>query len=415
MYRDMNSSKYFHDWFCEKLGKVLNKKRPGFIDTFICESIAFGTLPPLLSNLKWLPTVGEPDTNVSFLGDVNFCSGIKFRIKSFINVNWPREKYASIPITIDLEIVQVTGRFKFSVDIESSHLCFLEEPDIVLKSYFEAGDKLKVKGIPLVSDYVIKKVRKFIRNKLIYPNTHKFRLIWPRNWWPDTANTANNTITTNDNNNDNNNNATIKTNNDDSKGNNNDINNKLRDFTIMNKTKIFDEKFQVFIEASILERRFVSSINTKRCTSLTNILNDTKTNTINMKRYNSISDFRTEKVQDIILKRHNGTLLGNTNKGDRTALESPTSMKRSLVAKGKNILGKFWNKIDRAGSSSGGIDGDDKSSSLINDNDDTIDGKSKSNLVSIFKNKLSSTKETFKKVVKEQLDKRRTSLKSDEI
>jgi len=285
----------------------------------------------------------------------------------------------------------------------------LEEPDIVLKSYFEAGDQFKVKGIPLVSDYVIKKVRKFIRNKLIYPNTHKFRLIWPRNWWPDTSNTANTNTTSN--------NSNIKTNNDDLKGNNNDINNKLRDFTIMNKTKVFEDKFQVFIEATILERKFVSSINTKRCTSLTNIFNDTKTNTINMKRYNTINDFRTEKVQDVVLKRHNVTLPGNTNKGDRTALESPTSIKRSLVAKGKNILGKFWNKIDRAGSSSSGIgiDSDDKSSSLINDSDDTIDGKSKSNLVSIFKNKLSSTKETFKKVVKEQLDKRRTSLKSDEI
>lgn len=169
----MSLSKYFHEWFSQKLGMMLNKKRPGFIDTFVVEAVEFGLLPPLLSNLKWLPEIDKPDTNVSFIGDVNFKSGIKFRIKSFINVNWPREKFTSIPIAIDLDILEVTGRFKFSVDSYSSHLCFLEEPDMRLASYFEAGDQFKVKGIPLVSDYVIKKVRKFVRNRLINPNTHR--------------------------------------------------------------------------------------------------------------------------------------------------------------------------------------------------------------------------------------------------
>ena len=381
------------------------------------ESITFGSLPPLLSNLQWVPTVDEPDTNVSFIGDVNFCSGIKFHIKSFINVNWPREKYASIPIVIDLEILQVTGRFKFSVDIDSSHLCFLDEPDVRLASYFEAGDQFKVKGIPLVSDYVIKKVRKFIRTKLIYPNTHKFRLIWPRNWWPDNTTNSDTATTTN-------NDDDIKVTDNDI---NTDINNKFREFAIMNKTKIFDEKIQILLESLAIENSFVassSSSSIKRCLSSSNITNDVKSK-ISIKRDNTINDFRSNKIKDVILSHlhHNSTIIGTT--ATKTKPHSPTTIKR-LAAKGKNILDKFWTKIDKVsggstsssnivGGSGIGINNDEeKNSSLLNDNDDPTDSKSKS-MVSIFKSKLSATKDTLKKVVKEQLDKRRPSLKTDEI
>lgn len=141
-------------------------------------------------------------------------------------------------------------------------------------------------------------------------------------------------------------------------------------------------------------------------------------NKITIKRCNSINDFRTEKMKDIIISKINTSTINNNNNNNKTtAGDSPASMKRSWTSKGKNMLEKIWSKIDKVGSTTSniGINNDeDKSSSLINDNDDINDSKAKSNLVSIFKSKLSATKVTFNKIVKEQLDKRRTSLKSDE-
>jgi hypothetical protein len=182
----------------------------------------------------------------------------------------------------------------------------------------------------------------------------------------------------------------------------------------MNKTKIFDEKMQILIESMLVENAFVGNVTIKRCSSSNNIANDIKSNNkICIKRYNTINDFRSDKIKDVILSKlnNNSNIIDTTS---RAKHDSPTTMKR-LAAKGKNLIDKFWTKIDKASSSVGGsiINDEEKSSSLINDNDDTTDGKSKS-MVSIFK-RLSATKDTLKKVVKEQLDKRRTSLKSVEI
>jgi hypothetical protein len=31
----------------------------------------------------------------------------------------------------------------------------------------------------------VKKLKDFILKKLVHPNAHRLRLIWPRNWWPE--------------------------------------------------------------------------------------------------------------------------------------------------------------------------------------------------------------------------------------
>jgi len=47
------------------------------------------------------------------------------------------------------------------------------------------SDKYKFKDIPQVSEYIERKLKTFIHRKIVYPHSHKFRLIWPRNWWPE--------------------------------------------------------------------------------------------------------------------------------------------------------------------------------------------------------------------------------------
>ena len=42
-----------------------------------------------------------------------------------------------------------------------------------------------IKDMPQISDFIVKKLKSFIHRKIVHPNSHKFRLIWPRNWWPE--------------------------------------------------------------------------------------------------------------------------------------------------------------------------------------------------------------------------------------
>ena len=56
LYRDAAKSEALHARLLEKLTRKLNKgQRPGFVDDFTVESIAFGSTPPLLFNVKWCP------------------------------------------------------------------------------------------------------------------------------------------------------------------------------------------------------------------------------------------------------------------------------------------------------------------------------------------------------------------------
>jgi hypothetical protein len=86
MYRDAARSEYFHGWWCSKATHLLNKgKRPDFLDEFQVSDVAFGSSPPHLRNVMWLPHCPllsgqkfDPDHNVACSADMSFRSGISF-------------------------------------------------------------------------------------------------------------------------------------------------------------------------------------------------------------------------------------------------------------------------------------------------------------------------------------------------
>ncbi len=190
VYRDIGESAYFHNWLCQKATLMLNKgKRPEFIDQFTVEQVKFGTIPPVLSNIQWVPMTSQPDEaeanyDVECTGDIVFKSGISFKICTKLFVNWPREKYASIPVLLQLDVIEVAGRIRFGVNKKNSFLSFLDEPHSRFHVHSEVGELFKFQDLPKLSQFVIKKIKKFINSRLVHPNRHKFRLVWPRSWWP---------------------------------------------------------------------------------------------------------------------------------------------------------------------------------------------------------------------------------------
>lgn len=187
IYRDIGESDYFQGWACRKMAYLLNKgKRPDYVSEFVVQEISFGSVPPLLSDVQWSPLSGvgaeQPtDYDVSCTAHLSFRSGVRIKISTSI---WCT-KFASIPVTFLLEIEEIIGRVRFGVDRGSSFVAFLEEPHSRLKAHTAVGgDQFKLNNVPQLSDYLVKKVREKIRTRLVSPNAHRMRLIWPRNWWP---------------------------------------------------------------------------------------------------------------------------------------------------------------------------------------------------------------------------------------
>lgn len=189
MYRDTARSDYFHNWFYEKVAKMLNKdRRPGYIDEFKVGNVSFGSIPPLLCNMQWAPVcVGDgtdPEYDVACIADMTFRSGLQFTVSTRLWLNWPMDKFAFIPVVIQLEISELCGKIRFGVRKRRSFLSFVGEPYSRFTVHSEVGSQYKVKNIPKLSSLIIKKIKTHIRKKLIYPNSYEFRLVWPKNWWP---------------------------------------------------------------------------------------------------------------------------------------------------------------------------------------------------------------------------------------
>lgn len=101
-------------------------------------------------------------------------------------INWPRDRYASVPVTLHLELAEISGRIRFGVTRSHSFFSFLGDPLMRISVRNEVGKgAYKFKDFPQLSEYITKKFRAYVHNKIVHPHSHKFRLIWPRNWWPE--------------------------------------------------------------------------------------------------------------------------------------------------------------------------------------------------------------------------------------
>lgn len=95
VYRDIARSEYFRDWLLEKLTTELNKGvKPGFVDDFVVESVAFGSTPPLLLNILWSAPVVSPNGNDEKDKDDMGRKGAKDYVE--INKNYSSESHSDL-------------------------------------------------------------------------------------------------------------------------------------------------------------------------------------------------------------------------------------------------------------------------------------------------------------------------------
>jgi hypothetical protein len=101
-------------------------------------------------------------------------------------INWPRDRYASVPVSLHLDLAEISGAIRFGVTRGHSFFSFLGDPLMRINVRNEVGKgAYKFKDFPQLSEYITKKLKAYVHNKIVHPHSHKFRLIWPRNWWPE--------------------------------------------------------------------------------------------------------------------------------------------------------------------------------------------------------------------------------------
>jgi hypothetical protein len=100
-------------------------------------------------------------------------------------INWPRDRYAFIPVSMKIELSEISGKIHFGVQKRASFISFLDEPYTRFSVTSEVGGQYKLKDVPRLSSMVIQKIKKYIRSKAVFPKAYKFRLMWPKKWWPE--------------------------------------------------------------------------------------------------------------------------------------------------------------------------------------------------------------------------------------
>lgn len=96
VWRDIARSAYFQHWVCSRVSHSIARGKPAFIDHLEVTGVEFGAIPPLFSNVRWIPASShteqgeldpQADYNVSVAADVTFRSGIKFTVQAKVWIN----------------------------------------------------------------------------------------------------------------------------------------------------------------------------------------------------------------------------------------------------------------------------------------------------------------------------------------
>ena len=81
VYRDACASPLFRAWMAESFSQSLNKgPRPNYVDEFRVENLRFGVLPPMLKNVKWVPTSAlEEDSDMAY--DIAMVADVHYPVR----------------------------------------------------------------------------------------------------------------------------------------------------------------------------------------------------------------------------------------------------------------------------------------------------------------------------------------------
>ncbi|KAL6080040.1 ERMES complex subunit mmm1 [Balamuthia mandrillaris] len=182
-FADMQQSTVFKEGLARRLQRKFDakKKRPAYLGPIKISNIDVGSSFLRVQKIKLLRGCLENEVIGEALLDYN--GGFSVSVSTEVYINWPRDRFATIPMKITLTISRISGKLHIYGPpklMERFRASFAEMPETDIGVRVEIGEKYRqVNWLPKVDKYLVTTLKKFVRDRLVYPNRMTFFLPFP--------------------------------------------------------------------------------------------------------------------------------------------------------------------------------------------------------------------------------------------
>ncbi|CAK9786726.1 hypothetical protein CC85DRAFT_248302 [Cutaneotrichosporon oleaginosum] len=150
-----------------------------WLDPIDVTSVSLGKTFPLLSNARMRPADDQGRVRCEI--DVDFADSISLTVATSVLVNFPRPRFAVLPVQIGVELVSVGGTLSVQIhhpkdDRQHLHVCLLPDFHLNLKTTSLLGSRAKLQDIPKLEQLIVARLRAVIQDRFVYPHHLTFGL-----------------------------------------------------------------------------------------------------------------------------------------------------------------------------------------------------------------------------------------------
>lgn len=147
----------------------------------------------MLSNSRIRPADGEGRVRAEV--DLDYADTVSLAISTAVLINFPRPRFAVLPVAIGVELVSFGGtvsrgvpadfayRSQLSVQIhdpkdeqQHMHVCLLPDFSLNLKTSSLLGSRAKLQDIPKIEQLLVERLRAVIQDRIVHPRHLTFAL-----------------------------------------------------------------------------------------------------------------------------------------------------------------------------------------------------------------------------------------------
>lgn len=153
-----------------------------FLDSIKVTECLLGTSYPILSNARVRPRDDQGRVRIEL--DVDYSDLLSLSLQTAILVNWPRERFAVLPISLGLRITRFSGTLSLSFSSHppastpstnrSRHSLEVSlHPDFLLLATCSSlvGSRAKLQDIPKIQQLILQRIRQSILDKFGWPKS----------------------------------------------------------------------------------------------------------------------------------------------------------------------------------------------------------------------------------------------------
>ena len=174
IHQEMTISSTFNDKCCQAIHNFILEQKIPMIKNNFKVSIQFGSSPPELSRIQHLRShVSDSDYDIFCSADLLLPSTV-----SNVTVVICDIPFLTInnPLSVKVQLNNITGRIKFGINKNFFTISFFSMPDLK-STNVETNFPWWVPGI---SEYVMYRLRRVLRNRMVHPNNRTFQFWKPQ-------------------------------------------------------------------------------------------------------------------------------------------------------------------------------------------------------------------------------------------